>query len=45
MKVREGDKGEDMAPTVMHFRQVRAAKLSSLPVPHYDTQKSFDFYI
>lgn len=29
MKVREGDK--DIAPTVMHFRQVRAAKLSSLP--------------
>lgn len=30
MKVREGDKGKDTAPTVMHCRQMSAAKLSSL---------------
>ena len=35
--------GPIYAPTGIYLREVRAAKLSSLPVPHYDIQKSFDF--
>lgn len=46
---REGEEGKNTtlqmgpisAPTVLHRREVRAAKVSSLP--HSDIQKSFDF--
>lgn len=35
--------GPIFAPTVMHLREVRAAKFSSLPVPHCGIQKRLDF--